>query len=94
MKKKVYTFPRVKPAHGNAAVDELPYRIIPGEGAHYRESIFLKRAIVGERIRLAIGLPLRLIARYQKEAARTNPMDSVYEEEPRLLKRFKLEEKG
>ncbi len=39
--------------------EELPYKIIPGEVANYRESVFLERAIVGERLRLAIGLPLR-----------------------------------
>ncbi len=38
---------------------DLPYRIIPGEVATYRESVFLERAIVEERLRLAIGLPLR-----------------------------------
>jgi [FeFe] hydrogenase (group B1/B3) len=42
-------------------VDDLPYRIIPGESATYRESIFLERAIVGERIRLAMGLPLQSV---------------------------------
>lgn len=47
-----------------AAVEELPYRIIPGEVAKYRDSIFLERAIVGERVRLAIGLPLRPIAEH------------------------------
>ncbi len=36
--------------------DELPYKIIPGDVATYRESVFLERAIVGERIRLALGL--------------------------------------
>ena len=45
-------------------IDELPYQIIPGEVAIYRESIFLERAIVGERLRLAIGLPLRPIAEH------------------------------
>lgn len=40
-------------------IEELPYKIIPGEISTYRESIFLERAIVGERLRLAIGLPLR-----------------------------------
>jgi [FeFe] hydrogenase (group B1/B3) len=40
-------------------IEELPYKILPGESATYRESIFLERAIVGERLRLAIGLPLR-----------------------------------
>ena len=40
-------------------VDELPYKIITGDVATYRESVFLERAIVGERIRLAMGLPLQ-----------------------------------
>ena len=37
----------------------IPYRIIPGEVSRYRESVFLERAIVRERMRLAMGLPLR-----------------------------------
>lgn len=41
------------------SIENLPYKILPGEDANYRESIFLERAIVGERLRLAIGLPLR-----------------------------------
>ncbi len=40
-------------------IEELPYKILPGEVATYRNSIFLERAIIGERLRLAIGLPLR-----------------------------------
>ncbi len=36
--------------------DELPYKILPGDVATYRESVFLERAIVSERIRLAMGL--------------------------------------
>ena len=32
-------------------MDELPYKILPGEVATYRDSIFLERAIVGERLR-------------------------------------------
>lgn len=40
----------------------LPYKIIPGEVATYRDSIFLERAIVGERLRLAMGLPMRNVA--------------------------------
>jgi len=43
-------------------IEELPFKIIPGELASYRESIFLERAIVGERLRLSIGLPLRTIS--------------------------------
>ncbi len=42
-------------------IEELPYKILPGEQAKYRDSIFLERAIVGERLRLGIGLPLRSI---------------------------------
>lgn len=37
----------------------IPYRIIPGEVSTYRESVFLERAIVKERMRLAMGLSLR-----------------------------------
>ncbi|MDD3165092.1 MAG: 4Fe-4S dicluster domain-containing protein [Oscillospiraceae bacterium] len=44
-----------------AEIRRLPYEIIPGEARQHRESIFLERAIVSERIRLAMGLPLRPI---------------------------------
>jgi len=37
-------------------IEELPYKIIPGEVANYRESVFTERAVIGERIRLALGL--------------------------------------
>ena len=40
-------------------MEKLPYEIMPGEVGKLRESIFLERAIIGERIRLAMGLPLR-----------------------------------
>ena len=40
-------------------MEKLPYVIVPGSEAKYRESIFLERAIAGERVRLAMGLPLR-----------------------------------
>ena len=45
-------------------MEKLPYEILPGEQATERESIFLERAIVGERIRLAMGLPLRPISQH------------------------------
>ncbi|MGE4588739.1 MAG: 4Fe-4S dicluster domain-containing protein [Acidaminococcaceae bacterium] len=35
------------------------YRLIPGEKAHYRENIFRERAVIGERLRLALGLDAR-----------------------------------
>lgn len=37
----------------------LPYKIIKGEIAHYRDSVFVERAVVGERLRAAMGFPLR-----------------------------------
>lgn len=40
-------------------IDQLPYKIIPGNVARYRDNIFLERAIVTERLRLACGMPLR-----------------------------------
>ena len=39
-------------------LNDIPYIMLNGK-AKYRESIFLERAIVAERIRLAIGLPVR-----------------------------------
>ncbi|MEG3073442.1 MAG: 4Fe-4S dicluster domain-containing protein [Ruthenibacterium sp.] len=38
---------------------KIPYTIIPGEMGSYRGSVFLERAIVSERLRLCMGLPLR-----------------------------------
>jgi [FeFe] hydrogenase (group B1/B3) len=40
-------------------IEDIPYKIIPGEVARYRESVFKERAIIGERLRLAMGLSLR-----------------------------------
>ena len=40
-------------------IEELPYKIIPGEVGNFRNDVFLERAIVGERLRLAMGLPCR-----------------------------------
>lgn len=45
-------------------LDLIPYRIIPGEVSTYRESIFLERAIVEERLRLALGLNLRPVSEH------------------------------
>ena len=44
---------------GSQELEELPYKIIPGEIATYRDSIFLERAIVSERLRVAMGMSLR-----------------------------------
>ena len=45
-------------------LEELPYKIVPGEIASYRDSIFQERAVVGERLRLALGMPLRQFSDY------------------------------
>ena len=46
---------------GYEGVDELPYRIVPGDQPLHRESVFLERAIASERVRLAMGLNIRPI---------------------------------
>ena len=38
-------------------IETLPYKIIPGEVGNFRNDVFLERAIVGERLRLAMACP-------------------------------------
>lgn len=45
-------------------IEEIPYRVIPGEVGNFRNDVFLERAIVGERLRLAMGLPCRSAAEH------------------------------
>ena len=40
-------------------MDHIPYKIVPGEVSQYLDSVFLERAIVEERMRLAMGLNVR-----------------------------------
>jgi len=40
-------------------MNQIPYNVIPGVVSSYRDSVFLERAIVTERMRLAMGLNLR-----------------------------------
>ena len=40
-------------------VDEIPYKMIQGEVAKHRADVFLERAIVQERVRLALGMDLQ-----------------------------------
>ena len=44
---------------GYECANDLPYVIVPGDRPLHRESVFLERAIAGERVRLAMGLSLR-----------------------------------
>ncbi len=49
-------------AYEDRPLSELPksvFHILPGEEARFRQDIFKERAIVGERIRLAMGLDVR-----------------------------------
>ena len=41
-----------------AQVDMIPYNMISGEVAHYRHDVFLERAVVAARVRLALGMDL------------------------------------
>ena len=73
---------------GNYAetIRRLPHKIIPGEVAKYRQNILVERAVVTERIRLAIGLPLRDLSEYAPTDAQLE--DSVIAEkyyEPPLI---------
>lgn len=43
----------------NDAIEAIPYAITPGDEPHFRESIWRERAIVSERVRLAMGMSLR-----------------------------------
>lgn len=40
-------------------MEALPYKIVPGEDNEYWESVYRERAVVRERIRLAMGMSLR-----------------------------------
>ncbi len=54
--------------------EDLPYVIVPGEDPMHRESIFLERAIAGERIRLAMGLSVQSV---QQRSLVTEGMDNA-----------------
>ena len=45
-------------------LEDLPYLIIPGEISEYRNDIFIERAVVGERLRVAMGMSLRSITEH------------------------------
>ena len=61
IRKKVFTEVARMAYAGNGieAANDLPYKIVPGDRPLHRESVFLERAIAGERVRLAMGLSLR-----------------------------------
>jgi len=63
IRKKVFTeVARMAYAGGDYSMaEDLPYLIVPGDRPLHRESVFLERAIAGERVRLAMGLNIRPI---------------------------------
>ncbi len=74
IRKKVFT-EVARMAYSGAdytAAEDLPYVIVPGDQPLHRESIFLERAIAGERVRLAMGLSVRSI---QTRSLMTDGMD-------------------
>ncbi|MDD3279454.1 MAG: 4Fe-4S dicluster domain-containing protein [Lachnospiraceae bacterium] len=65
-------------------LEELPYRIVPGEIATYRDSIFLERAVVGERLRVAMGMSLRSVAEHApiSQGVKASEIEEKYYEPP------------
>ncbi len=59
-------------------LESIPYDIIPGEVSTYRDSVFLERAIVRERLRLAMGLNARSAS---EQAAVTEGAEECVKEE-------------
>ena len=76
IRKKVFTeVARMAYAGGDySKAEDLPYVIVPGDQPLHRESVFLERAIAGERVRLAMGLGVRPI---QTRSLMTDGMDAA-----------------
>ena len=76
IRKKVFTeVARMAYAGSDYTVaEDLPYVIVPGDQPLHRESVFLERAIAGERVRLAMGLSIRPI---QTRSLMTEGMDAA-----------------
>lgn len=74
IRKKVFTeVARMAYEGGDySRAEDLPYIIVPGDSPLHRESIFLERAIAGERVRLAMGLSIRPV---QTRSLMTEGMD-------------------
>lgn len=62
----------------------IPYKIITSEGAQFRDSVFVKREIVSERLRAAMGLSLRNFDEYESrlEGIDASIIDEKYYEPP------------
>ena len=76
IRKNVFTeVARMAYAGGDySKAEDLPYVIVPGDRPLHRESVFLERAIAGERVRLAMGLSIRPV---QTRTLMTEGMDAA-----------------
>ena len=76
IRKKVFTEVARMAYNGGdyTQAEDLPYVIVPGDQPLHRESIFLERAIAGERVRLAMGLSIRPV---QSRHLMTEGMDAA-----------------
>ena len=76
IRKKVFTEVARMAYNGGdyTTAEDLPYTIVPGDRPLHRESIFLERAIAGERVRLAMGLSIRPV---QSRHLMTEGMDAA-----------------
>ncbi len=76
IRKNVFTeVARMAYAGGDySRAEDLPYIIVPGDRPLHRESVFLERAIAGERVRLAMGLSMRPV---QTRMLMTEGMDQA-----------------
>ena len=65
-------------------MEELPYKIMPGEIGNYYDNIFLERAIIGERLRATIGLPIRKVSEHAplSEGIDKSAIDEKYYDPP------------
>ena len=65
-------------------IEDLPYEIIPGEIGKYYDNIFLERAIIGERLRATLGLPVRTMSEHAplSEGIDKSAIDEKYYDPP------------
>lgn len=65
-------------------IEDLPYEIIPGEIGKYYNNIFLERAIIGERLRATMGLPVRKMSEHAplSEGIDASAIDEKYYDPP------------
>ena len=75
IRKKVFTeVARMAYSGDYTDMEDIPFKIVPGQSPLHRESVFLERAIAGERARLAMGLSLQPV---QTRTLLTEGMDQA-----------------